>query len=1182
MNEFYMNVSFEKNKIDTNLTNLVQNDYNSTKINFTFDKEGTKQFKMLFPDKTTAYIDEIVNNEIILSEGLLSQNGFYKIEICIDGSNSRLTNFPTHEFMVRKELINSDEIVEPDDRVPILDNLINNVNQAIDNVEELKDDIDTALENVNQAIEETNNLDIDVNKVDKEATVELTKKDGTTKEVVIKDGVSLQFMWQGTSLGIKTDDMQDYVFVNLQGVQGVPGPQGEPFRIKKTYSSVAEMNADFDNMNVGDYVMIASTVELEDNAKLYTKGDFQWIFITDFSGATGIKGETGATPIIHIGTVTSGSTPSVTISGTAENPVLNFVLVKGDTGNTGPQGETGATGNGIASITKTGTSGLVDTYTITYTDGTTSTFEVTNGQDGEVTQEQLDETNAEVERAKMVYNALPKVTGTGTEVTLNDTAECPMPMSLKPSETSQATSILPDGYTQVDYIEATGLQIINTNYVPTQNTVVEVDFKSNKTADEPYTSLFGVQYSGNEGRFYVLFGSTNNIQVNLPRNALQYASLLEDGNIVYNNTPTTGAYWTNDRAKYVLDIANKIVKVNDRTWDLSSLTGSFVSPANSLRLLTRFNNETGTVDINRSKGLLYGAKIYEGATLLHNYIPCYRNSDNEVGVYDIVEDSFYASSSATPFTYGSVATLPTPDYPQDIHTVSGNNTIEVVGKNLFDLTNSSWSGSGSANMIKIENGIKFNSIASSGLQYAYDTNKNYLAGTYTYSYIASGTSSRMYIRIRKKDDSGWMTSSDTSIPGMSYVSVYNGWYQYFSTLEVEKTFTIPDCLYWNIGLGYNSGVSVPKTITNIQLEKGSQATSYLPYAKYTLPLNLPVENLFDKTNTTILNAYVSDSAISGQDNQARLVIIPVKPNTTYTISKLNRGFDSSHQWMERIAEFSSLPTYSTPFIVRYTNVGMSYTFTTSANTNYIVYDVAYGTSYVSNLQDYIDTIQLEKGTKANVYTPYGTTPIELCKIGDYEDYFYKDSGKWYLHKETEKIIITGEESGWAVSGTSTTPTNRTTVMKNTPYRSANYISSRFIMGSETSNRLVFGSNIWLYISLADEITGIETSDTNTVRLQKIKTWLSNNNVTLCYIPSSATDTEITDTTLISQLETIYNKATSYQDQTNITQVNNDLPFVITATGIKPVVETNLDNYYTKSEVDDAIENAITTTLGGNY
>lgn len=39
----------------------------------------------------------------------------------------------------------------------------------------------------------------------------------------------------------------------------------------------------------------------------------------------------------------------------------------------------GEDGRGIISVTKTATSGLVDTYTITYTDNTTSTFQVTNG-----------------------------------------------------------------------------------------------------------------------------------------------------------------------------------------------------------------------------------------------------------------------------------------------------------------------------------------------------------------------------------------------------------------------------------------------------------------------------------------------------------------------------------------------------------------------------------------------------------------------------------------------------------------------------------------------------------------------------------------------------------------------------------------------------------------------------------
>ena len=42
----------------------------------------------------------------------------------------------------------------------------------------------------------------------------------------------------------------------------------------------------------------------------------------------------------------------------------------------------GPAGKGIQSITKTGTSGLVDTYTITYSDGTTSSFTVTNGSSG--------------------------------------------------------------------------------------------------------------------------------------------------------------------------------------------------------------------------------------------------------------------------------------------------------------------------------------------------------------------------------------------------------------------------------------------------------------------------------------------------------------------------------------------------------------------------------------------------------------------------------------------------------------------------------------------------------------------------------------------------------------------------------------------------------------------------------
>ena len=55
----------------------------------------------------------------------------------------------------------------------------------------------------------------------------------------------------------------------------------------------------------------------------------------------------------------------------------------GTPGEKGEQGDPGEPGNGIVSVEKTATDGLTDTYTITFTDGTTSTFALTNGQDGE-------------------------------------------------------------------------------------------------------------------------------------------------------------------------------------------------------------------------------------------------------------------------------------------------------------------------------------------------------------------------------------------------------------------------------------------------------------------------------------------------------------------------------------------------------------------------------------------------------------------------------------------------------------------------------------------------------------------------------------------------------------------------------------------------------------------------------
>lgn len=139
----------------------------------------------------------------------------------------------------------------------------------------------------------------------------------------------------------------------------------------------------------------------------------------------GDRGENGLTPNLTIGTVTTlsaGSNATATITGTTSSPVLNLGIPKGRDGSGGSTGEgipgeaggyytpsvdssgnlswlasksdmpsissvniKGPAGKGITHIDRTngtGAQGTTDTYTIYYTDNSTSTFTVYNGKDG--------------------------------------------------------------------------------------------------------------------------------------------------------------------------------------------------------------------------------------------------------------------------------------------------------------------------------------------------------------------------------------------------------------------------------------------------------------------------------------------------------------------------------------------------------------------------------------------------------------------------------------------------------------------------------------------------------------------------------------------------------------------------------------------------------------------------------
>lgn len=141
---------------------LEKNDYNSSIFVFDIDIDYvTGKFSVKYPNDNV-YIEKFSkeDSKIILERGFLNQSGTYQFEIALYGNNGRITNPMVGSFNVKEELIDTDSVVSEDSRLPILDRLIY----------------------------ETDNLDIDVEKVDKIATITLTKKDGSTKSVEIYDG----------------------------------------------------------------------------------------------------------------------------------------------------------------------------------------------------------------------------------------------------------------------------------------------------------------------------------------------------------------------------------------------------------------------------------------------------------------------------------------------------------------------------------------------------------------------------------------------------------------------------------------------------------------------------------------------------------------------------------------------------------------------------------------------------------------------------------------------------------------------------------------------------------------------------------------------------------------------------------------------------------------------------------
>lgn len=179
MNIIKVNIDFEQGICQNKGISVVTGDYNSTKVVFDFAENGEEEsaatrrvFEMKNPSGELVYVDEIVNNEVVLvgeedntMYSLFGEAGDYTFEVSLYGEDSKLTSVCGYITAKEEQVIVDGEVVET--QITLFDNLMQELIENIGYVE---------------------NLNVEAEKVDTTTTITITRKDGTSYDVEILDG----------------------------------------------------------------------------------------------------------------------------------------------------------------------------------------------------------------------------------------------------------------------------------------------------------------------------------------------------------------------------------------------------------------------------------------------------------------------------------------------------------------------------------------------------------------------------------------------------------------------------------------------------------------------------------------------------------------------------------------------------------------------------------------------------------------------------------------------------------------------------------------------------------------------------------------------------------------------------------------------------------------------------------
>lgn len=187
---------------------------------------------------------------------------------------------------------------------------------------------------------------------------------------------------------------------------------------------------------------------------------------------------------------------------------------------------------------------------------------------------------------------------------------------------------LPSIYQEVEYIQSTGTQYIDTKIPVISGTKMSADIIYSSAETNNYTGahidsdriFFG---SWNQGIYQFGVGSVN-----------------LSTNINYGGRHILEVYWLS---------GNSYIKVDTSIPNTVSNTFSDHSNYNFYMFAL---NRNGTASLF-SKIRTYNWKWWQNGELIRNFIPCYRKSDNEIGMYDLVENKFYTNVGSGEFLKGN-------------------------------------------------------------------------------------------------------------------------------------------------------------------------------------------------------------------------------------------------------------------------------------------------------------------------------------------------------------------------------------------------------------------------------------------------------------------------------------------------------------------------------------------------